>query len=316
MMHEPTEHSRGELLLVDPAVTDCGAIPPKFTRTKRWRKFKRRALTLRYIGFSTLTGTMSTGFSWNAQSALTGVNYSPTQNASTINKRQSFGTAVGTNVQPGGCDECFSFQQGIVAGGSATLNLNGMTDLLQRAAVPIVRAKGHQFRVLSAVDDPTISPAPTATSVGLVTNNGVATPSALDFSAGGSGLTLVLTADAGVITEVTIGAAGTGYIPNATFIVTPVQSGGSGGVISVTTNSSGVPTAVAIDAGGTGYTSATVPSVALGQYCVYTGGAHMYFDTNGAGFCTVSATQKNVLLINLDGANAITFEIDVYGATT
>jgi hypothetical protein len=319
------------------------------TMTKSWKKFKRKAafhgrVTRDFFaalrdgvkpsyaakrvkdkygliilgggtGLSALSGSMATGFSWNAQVALTGVNYTPSTNTGSINKRQAYGTTVGTNAQSGGCDEVFSFQQGITAGSSATLDLNGMTDLLQRVS-PIVRIKGHQFRLLSATDDSTISPAPTSTSTAMVTNNGPTLPCQLDFTPGGSGLTLALTQTAGVITGVSIGAAGTGYPPSTVFVVAPVQSSGAGGIIAVTTNGSGVPTAVAIVFGGTGYTDATVPSVGIGYYTIYTGGAHAYFDPAAAGFSTVSATQKNVKLINLDGAHAVTFEVDVYGASS
>jgi hypothetical protein len=312
------EGGREKLTLSDPAefaAEGRQTILSTFQRTKRWRKFTRKARVARFLGLSSLTGSMGTTFSWNAQVSLTGIAYAPSVNSSSINKRQSFGTSA-TNAQSGGCDEVFSFQQGIVAGGSATLDLNGMTDLLQRASTAIARIKGYQFRVLSATDDSTISPAPTSTSVGLVTNNTVATPCQLDFSAGGSGLTLALTDTAGAVTAVAIGAAGSGYLPSATFSVLPVQTGGSGAVINVTTNASGVPTSVAVAAGGAGYTSATVPSVAMGQYTIYTGGAHCYFDPSAAGFTTVSSTQKNVLLKNLAAGAAITFEIDVFGATS
>lgn len=265
---------------------------------------------------TTLTGTMNTAFSWNFQySTGVGSSYNPTQNQSSILLKQSLGTQAANNAS-GGCDEVFSFQQGIVAGGTATLDLNAMTDLLNRSAVTIVRIKGYQFRVLSATNDPTITPAPTATSVGLVTNFGVTLPAQMDFSSGGSGLTLAITQTAGALDGVTIGAAGSGYLPSATFVVAPVQASGSGGLISVTTNSTGVPTSVALVSNGANYTNNTVPSVSVGHYTVYTGGAHLYVDPSANGFTTISATQKNLLLVNLDGAHAITFEIDVFGATT
>src|SRR5207248_2630696 len=150
------------------------------------------------------------------------------------------------------------------------------------------------------------------------TNMGVAVPCQLDFGNGGSGLTLALTTAAGAITGVAIGAAGSGYPKSTTFTVVPNQAGGSGGLVYVTTNASGVPTTVGLvpGAGGTGYSNATVPSVVAGAYNIKTGGAHMYFDDNANGFCTVDATHKNVSFLNLDGANAVTLEIDVMAAST
>ncbi len=319
LTHQPVEHSRGELLLTDPATTDCGTLPPH-RMTRSWRKFKRKAAWLRrrFAGFSSLTGQMATTFAWNAQVALTGSAYNPTINSSNINKRQPFGTNQGTNTQTGGCDECFSFQQGVAAGGSATLSFLAMTDLLQRANSTIARIKGYQFRVLSATDDPTISPAPTASSVGVVTNLGVTLPSPLDFATGGSGLTVTLTQSGGAVTGIAIGAAGTGYPLSTHFFAQPVQASGSACVFMATTNGSGVVSAVTFitAAGGAGYSDATVPTVAVGQYTILTGGAHAYFDPSATGFCLVSATQKNVLLLNADAGHAITFEIDCFGAST
>lgn len=312
------EHSRGELL----RSIKTGE-PPRDQyrrRNKSFRKLQRKALWRnRFVGFSTLTGSMATSFNWNAQLNLTGGVYNPLINSGTITKRQLFGTEVGTNTQSGGCDEAFSFQQGIVAGGTATLDLLAMTDLLQRANTTIARIKGCQFRVLSATDDPTISPAPNANSVGVVTNYGVAVPSPMDFQANGSGLTIDVTAAAGAVTAVAITAAGSGY-PKSSFLLAALQqAGGSGNVFLVTTNGSGVPTAVTFitGTGGSGYSTATgVPAVLVGQYAILTGGAHMYFDPAANGFCLVSSTSKNLKLINTDGSNAITFEIDFFAASS
>lgn len=316
MLQVPVEHSRGQLMMLDPAVLDAGGMPHQ-NRSKSWRKFQRKAMVhRRFAGFSSLAGSMATTFNWNAQVNLTGSAYNPSTNASAINKRQQFGTAVGTNTQSGGADECFSFQQGVAAGASASIDLIAMTDLLQRASSTIARIKGYQIRVLSATDDATISPAPNASSVGVVTNIGPATPSPLDFANNGSGLTLAVTQTGGVIDSVAIGAAGTGYPKSSAFLVCPVQAGGSGAVVGVLTNSSGVPTSVVLVFGGAGYSDATIPTVVAGQYAILTGGAHMYFDPSATGFCLVSATQKLIRLINTDQANAVTFEIDVFGAST
>jgi hypothetical protein len=267
-------------------------------------------------GIGSLTASMSTEFKWTAQNSLTGSSYNPITNVGDIKKTYNLGTSLGNTVS-GGADEVFSFQQSIVAGGSATIDLSAMTNLLQQTAVSIARIKGYQIRLLSATDDTTISPAPTATSTITVTNNGPAVPSPLDFVSGGSGLTVALTAS-GAVTAVAIGAAGTGYPPSTTFLASPQQVGGSGCVFAVTTNSSGVPTSVTFitGAGGAGYTAATVPAVEIGKYLVATGGAHMHFDPIGAGFCAVSTTAKNFKVINNDAAHAVTFELDVVAATS
>ncbi len=267
-------------------------------------------------GLSTLVATISTEFKWQSGINLTGSVYNPIQNTGDIRKNQNLGTAAG-NTASGGADELFSFQQGITAGNSATIDLTTMTDIMQRTNTAIVRIKGYQIRLLSAADDPTISPTPTATSTITVTNNGPTLPAALDFNTAGSGLTLNVTNSGGVINAVAIGTAGSGYIKSAHFIVSPNQASGSGAVISATTNSTGVPTSVAIVFGGAGYSDNTsLPSTVVGQYTVLTGGAHMYFDPNANGFCAVDSTHKNISIRNNDGSNAVTVEIDIIGCTS
>jgi|SRR5581483_3763352 len=268
-------------------------------------------------GISTLTGRMVTTFGWSASNSLTGIVYSPTNNASTITKTQLLGNNVGNTVT-GGCDEVFSFQQGIVAGGSFTLNLNNMTNLLQTAGVALARIKGWQIRLLSGTDDSTLSPVPTATSTVTVTNIGPAVPSTLDFGNGGSGGTVALTTGGGAVTAVAVGAGGSGYPLSTFFLASPQQAGGSGNVFLCTTNGSGVITATTFIAGtgGAGYTNATVPLIPVGQYNIYTGGAHMYLDPNANGFSLCSATNQNVKILNMDAANAVTVEIDVFAATS
>ncbi len=309
------EGGREKLVVVDPALFDPEKQLSWGQRNKRWRKFSRKAKRQHHVGLSGLQGSMTYGFSWNATVALTGVAYTPSQNASGINKRASFSTNI-ANSASGGADEVYNFQQGVVAGGSATLDLNGMTDMLQRVKT-LARIKGLGIRLLSATDDPTISPAPTLTSVGIVTNIGPEVPSPFNFQAGGSGGTVTLTA-AGAVTAVAVGAGGTGYSKSTFFLASPQQAGGSACVFLCTTNASGVISAVTFiaGAGGGGYTSATVPLVAVGQYHVATGGVASYFDVADAGVCLVSATSKNIILKNLDQANAVTFEVGVFGGTS
>lgn len=269
----------------------------------------------RSAGLSTLTATLSTEFKVaQAGNNLTGQSYNQVGTTVDLRKNYNIGTTAANNAA-GGADEVFSFQQAIVAAGSATIDLTAMTNLVQQASVNIVRIKGYQIRLLSGTDDTTINPTPNANSQMVVTNNGPTLPANLDFGLGGSGLTLTIGVAGGVINSVSIGAAGSGYPPSSTFIVAPVQSGGSGGVIYVTTNASGVPTTVGICAGGAGYSAATVPSTPLGAYTLTTGGAHMNIDVTASGV-TVDSTHKNVKLFNLDASNGITAEIDVIGATS
>ena len=268
-------------------------------------------------GIGTLTGAVKTTFQYQGQNTQTGAVYSPLTSATTISKSLTLSNSV-ANAAVNGADEAFSFQQGIVAGGSATLSLIAMTNIMQQSTVAIARLKAFQVRLLSATDDPTISPTPTATSTVTYTNNGPATPSPFCFASEGTGLTLALSVSTGAVTGVSIGAAGSGYLPSANFLVTPQQAGGSGALVMIGTTSGGVPnTATFLTGfGGTGYTAATVPCIEVGERSVYTGGMTMYADPSAAGFCLVTSTSKNVLFNNNDGSHAVTLELDFFGGTT
>lgn len=269
------------------------------------------------MGISNVQAQMQTVASWQLQNDQTGV-YSPIQTATTIRKTQSFSTDA-ANAATGGGDEVYSFQQSISAGSSATIDLTTMTNQLGQAAVAIVRAKCIQIRLLSASDDPSITPAPNTNSTITTTNIGVATPSSFDMTNAGSGLTIDLTVVAGAINVPTINTAGSGYPRSSFFMVTPNQNTASGGGLVVATNSAGIPTSVQAitNAAGSSYSNASnVPTTVLGQYTVFTGGAHMYFDPKPAGFLSVSALTKNLRILNNDAVNAVTAEITVYGCTS
>ncbi|MDE2100665.1 MAG: hypothetical protein KGL39_25700 [Patescibacteria group bacterium] len=261
-----------------------------------------------FTGMSSLSVTLQTRFGVSGSNLPGSSLYGDISNVNTLSKQYTLGTAAG-NTSINGCDEAVSFQQGIVAGGSATVNLNSQSNIVGQTIAP-ARIKSIQLRLLNAADDPTISPAPTATSTITVTNNGPATPAPVYFGSKGSGLTITITVSTGALNTVAIGAAGSGYLPSSTFIVTVNQAGGSGGVVYVTTNSSGVPTAVAIAAAGSGYSAATLPTTELGSMSLNTGDARMIMDTSATGL-VVSATSCNFKIFNNDATHAVTFELDV-----
>lgn len=267
-------------------------------------------------GISTLTSTFTAKATWSGTNNQTGAAYTGNNASSTITKNYALGTKV-ANGASGGADEIFSFQQAITGGGSATLDLTAMTNQLQQAAVNIVRIKAIMLQLLNTTDDSTIT-TPAASSV-TVTNNGPTLPVEFDFGSNGSGLTLNLTTGAGALTSVAINAAGSGYPPSSTFLVTPNQTGGSGGVVAVTTNASGVPTTVAVvaGAGGSGYSNASaIPTTELGSYTLFAGSVHQYFDVSAAGFCPLDSLHKNIKIFNNDAANTATVQITIAGATT
>lgn len=269
------------------------------------------------MGISNVQASAQTTFAWQLQNEQTGV-YSPIQTSTTLRKTQGF-TTDETNTTSGGGDEVFSFQQSISAGSSATVDLTTMTNQLGQASVAIVRAKSIQVRLLSATDDPSISPAPNANSTVTVTNISVATPSSFDMTNAGSGLTVDLTVVAGAINVPTINTAGSGYPKSSFFMVTPCQNTASGGGLVVATNAAGIPTSVQAitNAAGSSYSNASnVPTTVLGQYTILTGGAHAYFDPKATGFLTISALTKNIKILNNDATNAVTAEITVFGCTS
>lgn len=268
-------------------------------------------------GFTSNNTTWGHILNWNSTLKQTGGPYPALGSAATIAKTFTVGTQA-ANAAVGGGDLFFSFQQAIVAGGSATINLASMTDIMQRASIVPVRLKQLRIRLLSAADDSTISPAPTATSTLTVTNIGVAVPSPFTFNNTGSGGTVTLTTSGGAVTATVIAAGGTGYPLSAFFLASPQQASGSGNVFLCTTNGSGVITTTTFIAGtgGSGYTNAAVPLIPVGQQLLTTGSSEMYGDTTAAGWLLPTSTGKNISLQNGDSVNAVTVELSFAGGSS
>lgn len=314
-----SRNNRSRLLSDEPPLLSGSEWQPEESKQTRRRSRSRKLLDAvgHFTGLSSLSATISTGFNWTAQNNLTGGVYNPITNTGNISKSYKVATTSANNVSGGG-DEVFSFQQAIVAGSSATVDLDAMTNLLNQTSVAIVRIKGAQIRLLSAADDSTITPAPNAASTITVTNIGPAVPSPFTFGNGGSGGTVTLTVSNGAVTGVAVGSGGSGYPVSGSFLSSPQQTGGSGCVFLSTANSGGVISSVTFISGqgGAGYSGATVPLIPVGQKNILTGGASMYFDVGAAGFCAVSSTSRNLKIINMDQTNAVTAEIDILGATS
>jgi hypothetical protein len=276
-----------------------------------------KCLPCHYAGMSSLTGSISAGFQWNAGNNLVGAVYNQITNGGNILKRLNLTTANANNTA-GGADEVFSFQQGISAGSSATINLRAMTNLLGQANTAIARFKGYMNRLLSATDDATISPAPNSTSTCLITNNGnIAVPNALDFGQSGSGLSVTIVVFANnAINTVSISTNGSGYAPLSTSLIFALnQIGGSGGTISGNINAAGNISAITLLQAGAGYTNATLNTTLVGQYPLSTGDAHVHLDASNLGI-PVNTASQNYQIINQDAAHAITAEVSFFGGTT
>lgn len=269
-----------------------------------------------FSGASLMQANLTVQFRWLIEQNLTGSAYNPTTNQSQTGTSFNVGTQNANNTS-GGADEVFSFQQPIIAGASATVNMNNSQNLLQQSSIALARVKGFMFRQLSLTNDPTINATINTNSKICVTNNGVAAPVQLNFGSGGGGLTLNITnAAGGAINVATINVAGSGYLPNTTFMMTVNQANGSKAALSVNTNAAGIPTAVVIANGGTAYvTAANVPTTELGAFWLQTGNAQLLVDTTVDGQ-TISNTRANILVANMDAGNPVAPEINFVGATT
>jgi hypothetical protein len=110
------------------------------------------------MALDSLTFKATVGLSITAQKNITGSDYSPIQNTSTITKAVNLGTSSG-NATAGGADECASFIQSIAASGSASIDLTSLTDFLAATGVSLARVKSITIRLLSAADDSAVGTA-------------------------------------------------------------------------------------------------------------------------------------------------------------
>jgi len=273
---------------------------------------------LRFTGISSVALTWLIQYRWNLGNNLpwNGSAYPQTTQASAVTKTYQLAQSTDNNAA-GGADEAFSYQQVILAGASATVDMNAMTNLMSQTSVSIARVKSWMVRLLSLTDDTTISANTNTNSRICITNNGPSVPVPLNYGSGGSGLTLNITnAAGGAINVATINVNGSGYLPNTTFPVTVNLINGAQAVVSINTNAAGIPTAAVITNGGTGYiTCANVPTTELGSFWLQTGCAQCLVDATALG-SAISNTSKNLRITNLDQSNAVTFELDAAGGTT
>jgi hypothetical protein len=117
------------------------------------------------------TGYLSCGISWNAtkNGPNSGINFPPTSNANSLNQKVSFVT--GGNV-PGGINEVATNILIITAGGSATINLQALTDVINQSAVVLVRLKGFAFQLLGTAEDSVNGTACSGVTIGNAPTNG------------------------------------------------------------------------------------------------------------------------------------------------
>lgn len=123
------------------------------------------------MALDSLTSQLSVSMNWTAQKNIAGsTDYSPNQNNTTITKKSSVGTAA-ANAAVGGGDELASWVQTIAGGGTATVDLSSLTNILQTTAISLARVKGIMIRLLSTTDDATNGTACTHIVVGNAASN-------------------------------------------------------------------------------------------------------------------------------------------------
>lgn len=98
-------------------------------------------------GISSLQGTISDTIGWSASNNITA--QQPMVQGDAVSTSYAFGTA-NVNGAVGGADEIVSFLQTIAAGGSAVLDLQSITNILQQSGIALVRLKGYKIRLLTS----------------------------------------------------------------------------------------------------------------------------------------------------------------------
>lgn len=117
------------------------------------------------MAIGTLDGHLKMELQISAQQSLTGTDYSPLSNNSTITKKADFGTDA-ANAAAEGADQVISFVQSVAAGGNTTIDLQAVTNILQQSAQSFTRIKQLLFRLLSVADDATNGTNASSVSIG------------------------------------------------------------------------------------------------------------------------------------------------------
>ena len=98
-------------------------------------------------GITTLSGSISDGFRWTASNNITA--QQPLTQGDSVQTNYIFGTSIASSSS-GGADEIVSFLQVIAPSGSATINLQSITNILQQVGIALARVKGYKIRLLAA----------------------------------------------------------------------------------------------------------------------------------------------------------------------
>lgn len=98
-------------------------------------------------GISSLQGAISDSIRWSASNNIAA--QQPMTQGDNVGSSYNFGTD-NPNASVGGADEIVSFLQAIAPGGSVTINLRSIVNILQQSGVALARLKGYKIRLLAA----------------------------------------------------------------------------------------------------------------------------------------------------------------------
>lgn len=130
------------------------------------------------MALDALTASLQTSFAYNAQKngPSSGLNFPPNGLQNSINIKTAY--TVGGNLA-GAINEVVAEILSIAASGSATINLQSLTDVLNLGTVVLVRLKEYLFVLLNATQDSINGTACTQVTIGNAGTN----PNPLDFGA-------------------------------------------------------------------------------------------------------------------------------------
>lgn len=132
-------------------------------------------------GISTLSGSISDTLRWSASNSI--VAQQPLTQGDNVQTSYTFGTANANN-KSGGADELVSFLQVIAPGGSATVNLQSVTNILQQVGVALARVKGYKIRLLAVSGNGAVDTVNGTACSSITVGNAASSPNALEMGAG------------------------------------------------------------------------------------------------------------------------------------
>lgn len=129
-------------------------------------------------GISNLSGGFGDNLRWNASNDITG--QQPITQGDSISTSYTFGTNLDNSVS-GGADEVVSFLQVIAPGGTATINLKSILNILQQAGIALARLKGYKIRLLAASGNGAVDTTNGTACTSITVGNAATNPNPLEM---------------------------------------------------------------------------------------------------------------------------------------